>query len=250
MAVQDKTRKILWARSGNRCAICRCNLLRTPQEADSAVVIGDECHIISREPDGPRGRYRKDGMDFDAYNNLIVLCKNDHKIIDDLQERYTVEYLHKVKSDHEKWVGTANYESRDEKHAVCYRITSGSQLLPILIDGEGWGFHHDDCQSDMELQLIGSFLQSLEDFIEFGDVLESFQRTQIQHEWYQSIKSLETAGFVVYGGKHPVSRKLRSGIWKLQICYIQILRIALLKANMGLTSNDQSLPKAVVVPIA
>jgi len=45
MAITDKTRKILWGRAGNRCAMCRRVLVvdRTPSDDDA--VVGDECHI-------------------------------------------------------------------------------------------------------------------------------------------------------------------------------------------------------------
>ncbi len=54
MNITDKDRKILWGRSGNRCAICKHELVieATPNDAES--VVGEECHIISGSPNGPR----------------------------------------------------------------------------------------------------------------------------------------------------------------------------------------------------
>ena len=54
MAISEKTRKLLWGRSGNRCAICRVELTTTETEDKGKVVIGDECHINARNPGGPR----------------------------------------------------------------------------------------------------------------------------------------------------------------------------------------------------
>ena len=202
----------------------------------------------ARELDGPRGQHRYTGLDLDTYGNLIVLCKNHHKTIDDLPEEYTVDRLKNIKAEHEKWVDIISPAvKRGKEPPVCYRITTGSQLWPILIDGEGWGFQHDDCKSEQELRLIGGFLQSLEDYIEFGDSLESMQRSELQFEWSQKLNELESAGFAIYGGQHTTGKIMLSGTVMLHICYIQILRITLLRANMGLASESQPLPKAIVL---
>ena len=55
MAITDKTRKILWGRSGNLCAICRRELVMDATTKDDESVIGDECHMVAREINGPRG---------------------------------------------------------------------------------------------------------------------------------------------------------------------------------------------------
>ena len=54
MAITDKARKVLWGRSGNRCAICRQKLVVEQTDLDAESVVGDECHIISGLPNGPR----------------------------------------------------------------------------------------------------------------------------------------------------------------------------------------------------
>lgn len=85
MAISDKTRKMLWAKSGNRCAICKAELI-TEQETDSNLNIGEECHIISSKPKGPR--YKPNLNDYDTFDNLILLCRNHHKEIDTLIDSF------------------------------------------------------------------------------------------------------------------------------------------------------------------
>jgi hypothetical protein len=101
--ISDKTRKTLWARSGNRCAICRIELVAERDAYDRNLNIGEECHIISSKGKGPRhlDTYEKD---FDDYENLILLCRNHHKTIDEQIETYPVVLLHDIKADHEQWV--------------------------------------------------------------------------------------------------------------------------------------------------
>jgi hypothetical protein len=213
-------------------------------DTSTAVVIGEECHIIARELEGPRGQFRGEGMDIDAYENLILLCRNDHKIIDDSPIEYTVDRLQQIKADHERWVDTKLSNESIPQYRTCHRVTKGSQLLSILNGGEGWGFPNDDCESDEELQLIGHFLQSLEDYIELGDNLETLQRLELQHEWNQKIKQIEAAGFVIYGDRHSINMRMINGIRALEICLIPILRVSSLRNRMGLIP-EQPLPSAI-----
>jgi hypothetical protein len=55
MPISERTRKILWGRSGNLCAYCRRTLVEecSPHNAES--VVGDECHIIGEKPAAARG---------------------------------------------------------------------------------------------------------------------------------------------------------------------------------------------------
>ena len=82
MAISGKTRKLLWGRSYDACAICKKSLTR---DADSphlpGIVLGEEAHIVAKRPDGPRGD--GDRSDVDGFNNLLLLCADDHKRVDE-----------------------------------------------------------------------------------------------------------------------------------------------------------------------
>jgi len=94
VAISDRTRKILWARAGGRCSICRAILVTEGTETDDPSVFGEEAHIISATPNGPRAG----GLpDHDVYGNLILLCSMDHKRVDDQVARYTVALLSRLK---------------------------------------------------------------------------------------------------------------------------------------------------------
>ncbi|MCH1643274.1 HNH endonuclease, partial [Paenibacillus timonensis] len=75
MSISSKTRKMLWGRAANRCAICKIELVMDETETDDESVIGDECHIVAREEDGPRGESILSKEQRDKYNNLILLYK-------------------------------------------------------------------------------------------------------------------------------------------------------------------------------
>ncbi|MGG1555092.1 hypothetical protein [Paenibacillus ferrarius] len=106
MAISTKDRKILWGKSGNRCAFPNCNtlLIKSVNEEDDKLfsVIGEECHIIAEEENGPRGKSNLSKDERNKYDNLILLCSPHHKIIDDHENIYSVEKLNAFKKNHER----------------------------------------------------------------------------------------------------------------------------------------------------
>lgn len=106
MAISLKTRKMLWGNSGNRCALqsCRRPLVEAETETDDASIIGDEAHIVAREEYGPRGASTLTQNERDKFDNLLLMCKGHHKLIDDQPLKYTVNALHQMKEEHLEWV--------------------------------------------------------------------------------------------------------------------------------------------------
>lgn len=97
-----KDRKKLWVRSGNLCSFPGC--MNELIEEDYETILGDEAHIVAENLNGPRGDYSLPTEEVNKYENLILLCKKHHKIIDDNPKYYTVESLHGFKKRHERWV--------------------------------------------------------------------------------------------------------------------------------------------------
>src|SRR3982074_1502508 len=70
---------------------------------DREAVVGDEAHIAARSAACPRyGECPPDMVD--RYENLILLCRVDHKKIDDQPQHYTTARLRQAKAEHETWV--------------------------------------------------------------------------------------------------------------------------------------------------
>ncbi len=68
MPISNKTRKFLWSKSGNRCAICKTELFTNKADKDD-LNIGEECHIISFKKNEPRHF---------ICNILLFITKNKH----------------------------------------------------------------------------------------------------------------------------------------------------------------------------
>jgi hypothetical protein len=119
MAISEKSRKILWGRSGNRCAICKIELVLEKDLFSVYLNIGEECHIISKQPNGPR--YEQiDSFDYDSSDNLLLLCCNHHKMVDQQIETYPKDKLNSLKVEHELWVkknlaGKNRFDEAEEK---------------------------------------------------------------------------------------------------------------------------------------
>ena len=127
MGISIKTHKMLWGRSGNKCAICKTDLAEDFTETDDFSILGQEAHIVARETNGARGISELSEIDRDKYANLILLCQKDHKIIDDHEELYTVEKLKELKQSHLDWVklnlSLDNIKQRDDETYATYLET-------------------------------------------------------------------------------------------------------------------------------
>jgi hypothetical protein len=139
MAISLKTRKMLWGRSGGMCAICRVPLFEDESESDDPSIVGEECHIVAREKEGPRGSDQLAEEKRDLYENLILLCLKDHKIIDDQPAKYTVEVLHRLKAEHLKWFqeSTGRYDLVKQKDIEAYADIADGWAQQAALDD--WG---------------------------------------------------------------------------------------------------------------
>jgi hypothetical protein len=123
MSISLKTHKMLWGRSGNRCAFpeCKISLVMDESETDDASIIGEEAHIVAQSMDGTRGSAELELEQRDKYNNLILLCSNHHKLIDDRPGEFTIEILKQFKEAHEKWVKeNLSYDVKKQRDDELY----------------------------------------------------------------------------------------------------------------------------------
>jgi hypothetical protein len=89
--------KMLFARSGNRCAFPKCRAAMAVNETPT----GEVCHIKGARPGSARHDPGQTDVDRHAYANLVLMCPTHHTVIDDDEEAYTVERLCKIKGAHE-----------------------------------------------------------------------------------------------------------------------------------------------------
>lgn len=104
------TIKRLFAMSGNHCAFPKC----TSPLIDGDKVVGRICHIKARKKGGPRWDGDQTQEQRHGYDNLILMCGRHHDVIDDDEEAYTVEYLHRLKARHERSAGRLSDDEAEQ----------------------------------------------------------------------------------------------------------------------------------------
>jgi 5-methylcytosine-specific restriction endonuclease McrA len=100
-----KVQKTLWARSGNRCALCKVELSEITA-CNSPCLIGEIAHIEGYNKGSARYNPNMTDDERNSYDNLILLCANCHTKIDKDEITYTVQKLKRIKKEHEEWVNT------------------------------------------------------------------------------------------------------------------------------------------------
>jgi hypothetical protein len=128
--MRDKDLKLLWGRSGNRCALCKIEL--TPDGA--LETLGGMAHIVACSSAGARGNEPLPLDQRDDYPNRILLCPTDHTEIDKNPQKWSRENLVQIKTDHEKWVsaqleqGRITVQSVDNSGFIEARIEHWKQF--------------------------------------------------------------------------------------------------------------------------
>lgn len=164
--MRDKDIKILWGRSGNRCAICKIEL--TPDGDE--YTLGEMAHIVARSPDGPRGSVEISDGEIDDYSNLILLCPTHHAEIDKNDKKWSRQELLRIKNEHERWVseqlgqGRISFAAIDNSEFISSRIENWLDFS----NGKVWM-----AASITPLRVSGEIIDPLDDRI--ADTLNSIQ---------------------------------------------------------------------------
>lgn len=205
MAISDRTRKILWARAGGRCSKCQVLLVTEGTDADEPSVIGEEAHIIAEPAGGPRHAYLPD---YDCYENLILLCRNDHKPADDQFNHYTVDELKRMKGEHENWVDNQVDSGSKPIRVVAdpaYPIPkalklcmTGTQLWHVMQGAHAfypsWPGNLTEDQND----LIADFLDNLRDWMDVTSFEASYRAGRdAAKDLHEQIRGINEAGLFV-----------------------------------------------------
>lgn len=221
MAISDKDRKRLWAKSGNRCAICRQELIMT-NENQSDFNIGEECHIVSSKPNGPR--HESGWENYDVYENLILLCRNHHKTIDDISNIliFPKESLISIKSKHEAWV-KKELSTTKKTDRVCL-ISTGSELAAIISGCYAMKRTNDPVLNKEDAKYIGSIWQTIMDYMDVFPYWEPYQQTQGEYELQELLDEMSKKGYFIYGTR--VTRKMKyanneTDNWPVAVIYIR-----------------------------
>jgi hypothetical protein len=232
MAISDKNRKILWARSGSSCVICKHELIIDATTSDDESVIGEECHIVSSQANGPRYDPAFPQEQIDEYSNLIILCRIHHKMVDDQKDTYPTEILRQKKIDHECWYKEKFTQSKvssspkvkrlkENIPPFLMRLTSGKEVLNLVDGSSALETGYDELETQEEVELISSFLSWVQDLDVLSGELALYVQTGF--ELTKMITELEEAGFFVFGAREL--RILEGGVGEPVTFPVTIFRV-------------------------
>ena len=208
MAISDKTRKILWARSGNKCCLCNTDLVTSPKEPFATTVIGEECHIVSEATNGPRNSVILD-FQYDVEDNLVLLCANCHKKIDSNVAYYTVEKIKEIKENHTEEV-RAKLEQKEPENTfnkingitVLPKIRTGKELLNLLDDCLASETDYEDTNDPDEINFIAATMENLTDYIDLlGMGYEIGNKISRIPELNKILEDIKQMNFGLFGEK-------------------------------------------------
>ena len=134
-SIKDLARLLLFVRAGGRCEFDGHNhyLLEHPLTL-TAGNFAQMAHIVAFKEDGPRGRVSLRPAYIDDVSNLMLLCPQCHKLIDDHPEQYPVSVLQKYKESHEDRILHVTGLGPDRKTTVVQlkaRIAGQTIAIPV-----------------------------------------------------------------------------------------------------------------------
>jgi hypothetical protein len=92
----------LWSQCGGFCQNPSCNKYLFAEVEDNTVSLANVAHIIGHGTNGPRSEHElANHIDKDGIDNLIMLCLQCHKIVDELEDQFSVEQMQGWKTTHE-----------------------------------------------------------------------------------------------------------------------------------------------------
>jgi len=242
VAITDKTRKILWAKSGGRCAMCQHTLVLAPTHSDDESVVGEECHIVSGAAGGPRFDPSFPKEDVDSLGNLLLLCRIHHKQVDDQAVAFTASVLREIKVKHEAWVHeTLENKPREapqiapvtrtrfksEIPAQLSVVTSGKALLDLALGCFGQYPYFGDDLTDEEVDLVGGFIEAVQEWADMLDASEVVETMRAAKAIDAMMVELAEHGFLVFAAVEQ--QRLEGGVGPSQM--IRLLHLSVARAS-------------------
>lgn len=127
---RQSTIRKLFAVSRNQCAFPEC----TTPIVDNATgtILAEVCHIHAQKIGGPRYDENQSAEDRHGFDNLVLMCRNHHKVIDDQNnlKAFNPTYLKQIKREHE----TASSLSESELPELTDSLIRALKLTATTYD--------------------------------------------------------------------------------------------------------------------
>lgn len=134
--IPTMARLTLFVRAGGRCQFDVCNryLLEHPLTLTKGN-FAEVAHVVAFKPDGPRGHEGPRPKDINNVSNLMLLCPQCHKLIDDHASDYSRRTLQEYKDRHENRIGHVTGLGPDQKTSLLVvKTVIGKQKVAVPFD--------------------------------------------------------------------------------------------------------------------
>lgn len=131
--IPQKEIKALHLLSGGVCAFPGCGkrLIEPGTETEDVTILAEMAHIVGDSRQGPRGVSPMSDEDRDKHTNLILVCGEHHKLIDDRPRTFSVPVLRQMKADHEGRIQRAVSPTAQDPKPALKEERIHSSLLPV-----------------------------------------------------------------------------------------------------------------------
>ena len=169
MPVSVSNQKLIWGLFAARCAVCREKLIYEGEAGDRSLV-GEIAHIVGEQLNAARGR---DSIEQDRNDpdNLILLCRRDHKIADDNPKEWTTSRLKDIRQDCLAWLETQLTSPLNWSVAISQYTYLNVPRLDEFAAIQGYSIFHDEIEEGRSLKQLGLRLNAL---------MSAYQRTLSQ----------------------------------------------------------------------
>lgn len=106
-----------------------------------------------------------------------------------------------------------------------HRLTNGREILNLVTGCSAGSLQNDELTTQQEVDLIGSFFQSIQDWCDLGIDADPSTRVRFEFDLTQAVKDLEEAGFFVFGAREI--QRLEGGVGDpapFPVSIIQVMR--------------------------
>jgi hypothetical protein len=134
-AIQDFVKILLFARAGGRCEFDGCNKYLLEHHLTlTAGNYAQMAHIVAFSEDGPRGK-KKRPSDINNVENVMLMCPDCHKLVDDEPDKFSRLALEGYKRRHEERILHVTSLGPDQKTSVLSVISRiGKQSSGVPYD--------------------------------------------------------------------------------------------------------------------
>lgn len=223
MPVDERVRRQVWSRSGGRCAFCGVHVVAEASAGVDGSNVGEECHIVSSTPGGPRHDPSFPRVDIDDATNLILLCRTHHRLVHERPVEYSSQALRLMKARHERGVERKLEALVGRKgQSLLAKLATGAEALAVVRDADGFDFAHDPLTESAETELVEHFLELLGRL--GGRALGPGRQIQAALQLTAELEALQRAGLIAYGVRLTRSAPAGGAKPTLAIAAVRVFR--------------------------